>query len=293
MPGQGLHAAKMYGGRAPAANMFGGGFRAKPANIYGAGKNLKGMMPGHFLIPEEHIKQAMHNYKTLHNLHGRGNGVGLPHFHTHKIMGDFVNAPEGPDSEARGGFFQYLPMIASAALPFISEAVKGLVGGFSKTGGEHLANKIAGRGLEIGLPMPVHMNGQRHWHIHGAGFRDLLKRAYGKVKQVFQSEPIRKIGAHAITTLREALMNVILEKLDLLKEKATDKLGQVSNNLLGHFDQPEVPAHGYSEEEEPSAQNQSHEDPTGMGYKRRKPPTKKRPAKRSKNCNAFDPGMMY
>lgn len=177
------------------ANALLGRGSARPSALMG------GMLPGEHLIPVHHMHQAVEDYKSLHGLHGRGLApLHLPAEHVMHLMSHL----DHPDGHVRGGF-AFLPLIAGAAMPLIGEALKGLMGGFVGRAGSHLADKVAGSGL----PRPVHHKGSHYVHIHGAGFLDFLKGAWGKIKQAVTSEPARKIGSFARNTLLEAIAKQI------------------------------------------------------------------------------------
>lgn len=307
--GGGLQGARMYGGRAGArmygngalgAKMFGGG----GAKMYGNGnakaaKMFGGMMPGEYMIPHAQVLQAMHNYKTVHNLHGRGFDGVLPTVHTHKLLNGFL----GDDSqELRGGLFGFLAPALGAALPFIAEGVKGLIGGFSRRSGERLAGggMMDGRHYDrqtlfgAGVPIPVHINGQKHWHVHGEGFKDLMKRAWKKVTSVFNSNPVKQLGAQAAKVLREAITNAIIGKVNELSTAALGKVDEYGNKAQAWADKKFATDEPNQTTQEDMETPQTVEDEavvaSGSGIRKRKAPGK-RVGKRAKV--AFDMNSLY
>jgi hypothetical protein len=246
---------------------------------------MKGIMPGHHLIPEDEAHEAIHHYKTLHGLHNHHHHPQhLPHMHPHHIM----------EEGLRGGFLPaaLLPLLAGAAVPLIGEAVKGLIGGFANQGGSHLANKLAGNGLRMGVPMIVHHGGRRHFHLHGDGFMDLIRSAMRHVKNIFTSQPARKLGHHAVGALKEAFMHALTQKVDSLHNKILPEAPPEPNAADLKFKKYMSGAKEKMMGEEPPAYEESerftpaeldHEDLTGTGLRRRKrraPPKRKAPTKR-------------
>jgi len=239
------------------------GHRLEPSNpagegmlsgsrIYGngrgrGGKLSMGLMPGHHLVPEAQMHKAVRDFRTLHHIDGKG--LHLPHGVPLHLIEQAIRHSEGD----RGGFVQFLPLIAGAAAPLIGEAVKGLVGGFAKSGGEHLASKLAGNGLRLGLPMPVHHKGERYFHLHGEGFMDLLKRSLHFAKKAITSEPARRVGHFALQTLKEAIMHAI-----------TSKLEDLGRRVSGAESWTGAASGGASKR--PAPEDATEEDTTGSGY---------------------------
>lgn len=297
-----------YGKGAVGASVFGTGVHA-PMALYGTGSHHGGyhtstnyattkldggMLPGECVIPESKMHEAVHHYKTMKNLHSpHYPHHHLPHLHPLHIMEQHLH-----HDGVRGGMFPILPLLAGAAVPLIGEAVKGLIGGFANKSGSHLADRIQGRGLHIGLPMPFHHAGQRHFHIHGAGFKDLLKRAMMHAKNIFTSQPARKLGAHAINAIKEAFMHAITEKINGLETKIMNRVAPKIEERAIFNAPPDFEGLGPTR---PSAQHEDHEDMaeadehpahgeeaalvdalrsgvTGYGLRRRRPPTRRRRA---------------
>lgn len=280
----GMYGARMYG--SGAAQMYGSGA--------GGGHHHKGLLPGEHLVSEKDMVDAVQAYKGLHNLGHGGHMLHLPHLHPHHIIASHL-AEGGP----RGGF-AFLPLLAGAAVPLISEAIKGLVGAFGKVGGERLANNVMGSGFHAGLPMPVHLHSGRHYRIHGEGFMDFLRTMMGHAKNLFRSQPARKIGAHALNALKEAAMHAITDRLEKLSHAADTKVKQLDPDIETEADRmppkyseedpnpmPALPTYDESEAPDPQHDDQDQEI-AGSGYRRRgaapryrrAPPPRKTPTKR-------------
>lgn len=238
----------------------------KVGKIYGSGKAGKifggaklGLMPGEHLVPHHHMSEAIHNYKTLNNLHHRRHHpMILPGLHPLHIIQRTLHHSESQNP--KGGLLPaFLPLAAGAAMPFISEAIKGLLGGMGKSGGEHLVNRLAGSGV----PMPCGPPHERHYKIHGEGFKDILKKAVEHMHKMLKSEPVRKFGTKAIETLRESFQNAIIHHLEELAAGASKKF----NNWYAKDGADEGAA-----ELQPDAPSSEDEfvDARGEGLKRRK-----------------------
>jgi len=231
LDGSGHHgrAAKIYGsGSRNQGKIFGGGARSEHKL-----KMELGLMPGEHILPHHKMAEALFHYKVRHGLHGtRGHGYHPHHHHAmmlpglhaadviHKILDHHENVGGG---SPRGGFLPaFLPLAAGAAMPFLAEAVKGLLGGIGKSGGEHLVHKLAGSGL--GIPKPIGHDHMRHYVIHGEGFKDLLGRSMKHLKRIVTSEPARKMGSAAFDSLREAFQHAIIERIEHMAGKVRDKI---------------------------------------------------------------------
>jgi len=231
LDGSGHHgrAAKIYGsGSRNQGKIFGGGARSEHKL-----KMELGLMPGEHILPHHKMAEALFHYKVRHGLHGtRGHGYHPHHHHAmmlpglhaadviHKILDHHENVGGG---SPRGGFLPaFLPLAAGAAMPFLAEAVKGLLGGIGKSGGEHLVHKLAGSGL--GIPKPIGHDHMRHYVIHGEGFKDLLGRSMKHLKRIVTSEPARKMGSAAFDSLREAFQHAIIERIEHMAGKVRNKI---------------------------------------------------------------------
>lgn len=301
--GDGLSAPSIMGtGHLTAPNLYGGHARPDRARVAG------GMLPGEYLVPHHKMQEAIHHYKTLRGLHDKHLAPHhLPHMHPLHIIERHLHHLEkggGP----RGGLFPFLPMLAGAAVPLIGEAVKGLIGGFSHKGGEHIASAIAGRGLHLGIPRVVHTPKGMHFHLHGEGFLDLLKRAMHHAKRIFTSEPAKKIGSHAIKTLTEALMHAITEKMQNVQQQMAPAPPATMPTLpLSHRAEfqplpPGDPGYGTmprvsNEDETQDGVGDERLDGSGIRRRKRRAPTKKSAPKRSKKAAAmphhYFPGSVY
>jgi hypothetical protein len=199
--------------------------RTAAGRIFGSGGNKYqlGLLPGEHLVPHHKMEESVHHYKTLNNLHHHGLHPSLlpPGLHAAHIIQRTLH--ESDNHSPRGGVLPaFLPLAVGAAMPFISEAVKGLIGGFGKRSGEHLAGKLHG----AGVPMPIHDHrGMRHYKIHGEGFKELLKGAMSHLHRIITSQPARKLGHHAVEALKEAFLNSIIENIDKMAKGITNKIG--------------------------------------------------------------------
>ena len=250
-----------------------------------------GLMPGQHIVSRHEMDEALHNAKMVRGLNPHED---MPMPHVMHIAEAFAN------DHPRGGFLPaLLPLAAGALMPLVSQAVSGLVGGLSNHFGKRLAGggmprgcglygyglsggletgngfSLYGNGIHNGigkmtltghLPRPIRDHkGQRHFVIHGEGFRDIIKSMLAKAKGVFTGEPLKAIGRTAGSTILDLLKTVILGKVDDLatkgKEKATDYVNRAHTNLSNRFGLDKVKEEGDDELPE--------ETPEGSGYRKR------------------------
>lgn len=201
LEGHGAKGSPVFGGAMPrVGRIFGNGDQSL--------KDMhKALMPGEHLVPHSHIMTAVHHYKTQHGLHHHRGGAFLPPHHVVNLLHRYAGG-----AKVRGGFAwaAALPLLSGVAMPFIGEALKGLMGGFANKSGQHVSNALFG----AGVPIPVHGHHERVYKIHGGSFKSLVSRALGHLGRIFKSEPARKLGSHAFGALKEAFMNAISGGLD-------------------------------------------------------------------------------
>src|SRR4029077_13506116 len=122
------------------------------------------------------------------------------------------------------------------------------------------------------------------------------------VKSIFNSQPARKLGHHAVGALKEAFMHAITQKVDNLHNRLSEKIlpkegltpenTPIAEEMMAHNPKAaeeirariangEMPP-AYEESERMTPANLDHEDITGTGLRRkRRAPVKRRaPAKR-------------
>lgn len=274
-------------GRGKGPALYGTG----PGALYGTGRN-SGLLPGQHAFPMHEAHLAVHNYKTLHGLHGRGKpNLHLPASHVLHILEHAVHQHE---TNPKGGFLPMLPLALGAAMPFISGAIGHLLGGFAKRGGEHLANALAGQGGHLaGIPHLYHDHrNEQHVTLHGEGVGDLFKRILHQIRRLISSSPARQFGSQALDALHEAAANAITERLQKVHESAAERLKRLQT-MPEEETAPlvDTSAPGMEEQDTPNPDDADHLNPTGMGRRRRRrappKPTSMKRARRGGKTTGF------
>lgn len=232
----------VYGSGGPAVYGSGGPrvYGSGGPKVYGSGGPRvygSGLLPGHTIIPVDEAAHAVHMFKTIHappsQMHHLGSGIhGMPHplhdplpvHHLMRVVDEHM-----AHHDERGGFAP-LALLAGAAAPFVAPAIHSLLGGVTGTLGKVLTGKIFGNGM---VPRLVHLDGKRHYIVHGDGFKDTLRRWMGHLRGIFTSAPARQLGAKGIQAATEALSHVLMEKVGGLGERAKKGIDdRVSNTWL-------------------------------------------------------------